>query len=216
MMLDLKTRNTPYCWVTWITGLLAGTDKCHWKVWVKSHYYLPKKQEDSESQGRLNKWIEDHDDMVKVRALALRREGLLVFVEDENSFNLKGEVANLGGKPDILAVHNERKTVKIIDEKSGKPKEQYIWQVLIYMFAKSFVYTDFTISGELEYKNHTVSIHSRQLNTENKRRIGGVMKIVGGVAEPPRVPSKAECGYCDILDCPDRIKPSETDASAHF
>ena len=141
----------PFIWTTWITGLLAGTDKCHWKVWVRSHFHVPKKEEDVDSKERLNTWIKEHDAMTARRAAKLTAEGYVVSLEDDNSFSLRGEVADLAGKPDILALNNEKKTVLIIDEKSGKQKEQYVWQVLIYMFAKSFLYPNHEISGEIEY-----------------------------------------------------------------
>lgn len=211
-----KRRPWPYVWTTWITGLLSGVDKCHWKIWLKAHYYLPKQEEDPERKGFLSKWIKDHDAMTRKRVASLKQEGYSVFVEDENSFVLRGEVANLAGKPDIIALNKEEKTGLIIDEKAGKQKEQYIWQVLIYMFAKDFTFPDYVLSGEIEYKDERIPIHPRQLNTDNKRRIGGMMRIVGGDEEPERVPSRFECEYCDIIGCPDRYEAKETDATAHF
>ena len=215
-MFSEKKRPSPYVWTTWITGLLAGTERCHWKVWVKSHFYLPKKEEDVDSQKRLQQWIKDHDSMTTKRVDSLRKEGYLVYVEDENSFNLRGEVGQLAGKPDIIAIKPEDKSALIVDEKSGKPKDQYVWQVLIYMFAKAFTLPGYSISGEIEYKDSRIPIHPRQLNLDNKRRIGDVMKIVGGDPEPKRVPSRFECEYCDIVGCPDRFEVKNIDASAHF
>lgn len=213
----MRPRNSPYVWTTWITGLLAGTDKCYWRVWMKSHFYLPKKPETSEETERLKKWNAEHDEMTIRRAVILREEGYIVRMEEESAFTLKGATATLAGKPDIEAVKPNEKIMLVVDEKSGKAKDQYIWQVLIYMFAKSIVHKDYTISGEIEYKTDRVQIHPRQLNAQNKSRIAMVMTIMGGENEPQRVPSRYECGYCDILNCPDRYKEAEAiDATSIF
>lgn len=207
-----KKRPSPYVWVTWVTGLLAGSERCHWKTWVRSHYQLPRQ----ESTFDMKKWIAEHDAMTARRVEELKQDGFTVMVEDANSFILRGAAAALAGKPDIVAVKPEEKTGVIIDEKSGKKKDQYFWQVLIYMFAKSFSSPDYIYSGEIEYKDDSIIILPSQLNDDNKRRISTVMKMVGGPDEPARMPSKFECEYCDILSCPDRYQDEELDVSAHF
>lgn len=209
---NLRKRPSPYVWVTWITGLLSGSDRCHWKVWVKSHFQVPRQ----ETSFDLKRWTEEHDAMTTSRVYKLKKEGYEVSVEDENSFVLRGSVATLAGKPDIIALKPEEKTGLIVDEKSGKQKDQYVWQVLIYMFAKLFSSPDYTFTGEIEYKDERVTVLPMQLHDQNKARIGEVMKIVGGPIEPPRVPSRFECEYCDILSCPDRYQTKELDVSAHF
>lgn len=208
----ITKRASPYVWTTWITGLLAGTERCHWKAWVKAHYKLPRQ----ESDFNLKDWVQKHDAMTARRVEDLKKEGYTVQVEDENSFVLKGAAAALAGKPDIVALSPDGKTGLIVDEKSGKQKPAYVWQVLIYMFAKTFSTPDVKYSGEIEYKDHRVAIPTDQLNDGSKGAISRMMKIVGGPEQPERVPSKFECEYCDVLKCPDRYQENELDVSAHF
>lgn len=208
----------PYIWVTWITGLLAGSDKCEWRVWVKArHSQYEKKPQHPDSSRQLALWIEDHDRMTVDRHERLKSEGYEVLVEDANSFKLTGSKAVLGGKPDLVALKQSEKFVLVIDEKSGKEKSQYLWQVLLYMFALGLTkyrpQDGWTIRGEIEYKTSVVPVPS--LTAANIERIGKVIALVSGKDEPERVPSKWECQYCDILGCPDRFQePATTEGDA--
>ena len=211
----MNIRSRPYVWVTWITGLLATTDKCYWKAWVKSHYQLPKAVQTPDDKARLDEWMRKHDSMTVARAKRLQTEGWTVRVEDQNSFKLEGGSATLSGKPDIVATKDM--IALIVDEKAGKAKDQYVWQVLLYMLATSMTYLKgYTIRGEIEYPETSVNVHPSQLSESNRARIVEVMAIVGGEKEPKTSPSREECMYCDIAHCKDRYQDHTADASHLF
>ena len=211
----------PYVWPTWITGLLAGTDKCQWRAWVKSRYRYEKRQETPDDKARLEGWVKIHDQMVLDRAARERAQGRTVRIEDENSFRLEGSTATVGGKPDIVIIEGDKQAC-VVDEKSGKVKEQYIWQVLIYMFAfKVLRQNTWKVRGEIEYtSNFIVPIAPEQLNKESQAKIGEVLQMIGRAEAPPTTPSKWECLYCDVIECPDRFRdvpePEVADATQHF
>ena len=59
--------------------------------------------------------------------------GFSTFVEDQNSFRLRGDVATLAGKPDLIAVNGTRAVIS--DAKTGQPKPSHQAQVMLYMYA---------------------------------------------------------------------------------
>src|SRR5687767_7998387 len=99
-------REKPYIWVTWLSGLLAGSDACFYKSWFKAHYKWEKLKGDPEREGFLAKWTAKHDVMVNARAFKLREEGFQVYVEKE--FKLEGATAIVTGKTDVVAVKQDR------------------------------------------------------------------------------------------------------------
>jgi CRISPR/Cas system-associated exonuclease Cas4 (RecB family) len=217
------SRGTPYVWVTWITSFLAQTDKCYWKPWYKSHFKYAKYVQPGDSDWDLASWTRTHDAMVNARAEKLKLEGYEVRVEEDNSFKLSGKNATLSGKPDVIGLRLDKKHGKVIDSKSGKEKLEHIWQVLLYMFAMPMTrLKGFTLEGEVEYPNKVVPVTTSMLDSAAVANISRVMNIIGSNAQPPRVPSRNECRYCDILRCPDRFQEPEAlgtvvgDASKFF
>jgi CRISPR/Cas system-associated exonuclease Cas4 (RecB family) len=213
----------PYVYVTWVTGLLAGTDQCKWKAWVKSHYKYTKgipgedPKEKASSERFLKQWIKNHDAMTNSRVPRLQAEGYTVRVEDDNSFKLAGESAILAGKPDIIATKDDAKFALVVDEKSGKEKPEHRWQVLIYMFALRITkLKDYIIHGEIEHKDKSIPILAHELNKESTDHILNVVRLMGG-PEPKATPSPGECRFCDILECPYRYQTATTtDARDYF
>ena len=56
-----------------------------------------------------------------------------VYVENQNSFRLRGRYATLAGKPDLIAVkHGD---AVIIHAKTGRPSPHHTVQVMIYQYA---------------------------------------------------------------------------------
>jgi len=213
-------RRKPYIWVSWVTGLMASTDKCMWRAWYKSHFKYAKLNDTAERAAFLKEWTEKHDAMTAARVAATRAADskLTIRVEDENSFTLDGKGGTLSGKPDIVILDAARSQALVIDEKSGKPRDSDIWQVLIYMFALPFIWASgWEIRGKVEYRGSIVDVTPDRL-VACKPRIVEVIKIVSSEAEPSTAPSSNECRFCDILHCADRYTTIEShgDASEHF
>lgn len=195
-------RGKPYAWVTWITGLLAGTDKCQWKAWVKSNFRYAKRAEDQSKD--LSDWTKQHDQMVGERVLKLEREGYTVRTEDENAFKVEGRTAILSGKPDIVAVRPDSDSALVIDTKSGSVKPKDSWQVYIYMWALPLtVYKGLKMAGAVDYRHGLENLPP--LTQGHVDRITETMRLVGQSGAPPAAPSVAECRYCDIVECKVRV-----------
>ena len=213
-------RREPYIWTTWITGLLAGSNHCQWAAWIRSNYGVVKKRE---SGVDLAVWKGLHGAMVQDRAAQLLSDGLTVYVEDQNKFNLRGHSATLGGVPDIVAVDEVTCRALVVDCKTGKPRDSDIFQVLIYMMmlplAKPHL-RGLTFEGELYYGlANRVEVPASRLNDSTRQLI---QRTITKMSEGPlpKVPSLQECKFCDIAkeDCPEKMggEPEEVSATDLF
>lgn len=206
-------RSAPYIWVTWITKLLSGDDQCQWSSWFKAHFTYDKAPRDFDVAA----WTAAHNDMLRKRVAALTADGWLVFLENQNAFNLHGEIATLAGKPDILAVRD--KEARVIDCKTGKRRDSDYQQVLVYLQMLPLTHDAVKgcrLTGELQYTDGSVEIRPEELTPAVRDRIVGEIKRAGAVDPPERVPSYKECLFCDITaeNCPDRIEKKRTATAA--
>lgn len=211
-------REHPYIWVTWITGLLAGDRSCLWSAWYRAHF---KDYERMPTGIDLATWTAVHGEMVRTRAEALRAAGHEVYVEDQNKFSLKGRAATLGGKPDLVAIEAageggkaDTRRALVVDCKSGKQRNSDYFQVLTYMLVLPHTHPacrGIPVAGELQYRETSVSIDPGKLTPHVRQLIRATIEQVGGEGEPVRVPSAAECRFCDLCvgDCPDRVEEDE-------
>jgi len=94
---DFKTavqRDSPYLWVTWLTKLLVGENSCEWAAWFRGHY---QRYEQVPSTFDETTWQLNHTALLNRIRSDLEAKGNSVFMENQNSFALKGHAATLGG-----------------------------------------------------------------------------------------------------------------------
>lgn len=199
-----------YCWVTWLTGLLAGDDSCQYAAWYRAHFTFVK----VERAFDLAAWKASHAAMVEARAAELRAEGWTVRIEDQNKFRLEGRTLIIGGKPDIAAFKDDQ--VLVVDCKGGKVRASDYWQVLVYLYALPKLEPEGllparTYRGEVCYSTHRIPIEPEELSADKRQRIESTARTVGAEDRPYKVPSGRECGFCDLSqnDCPERMAPVE-------
>ncbi len=200
-----QPRDGPYIWVTWLSKLLAGDAHCEWALWFRTHHTYDKQRDETFD---LTGWAARHGELVRQTAEELRAAGYQVFVEDQNRFTLKGKAATLGGKPDIVAVRENEALV--VDCKTGGRRASDALQVLVYMLVLPIVHTACNgkrVAGEVRYTDHAIPIAADDLTPELQALIRATIERAGGAEPTPRVPSYAECSFCDITaaDCPERI-----------
>ena len=94
-----------------------------------------------------------------------------VFVESQNAFRVKGKVATLAGKPDLVVLDDRDAT--IIDVKTGREQAWHRVQVMIYQYALPLAvpeYRDLRISGEVVYPDpHGAGSCREQCPTSSSR-----------------------------------------------
>jgi len=203
-------RQSPYVWVTWIAKLLSADNRCQWAAWFRAHNQYDKIPGDFD----LAKYSADHGAMVNDCVRALESEGWGVYVEDQNDFKLPNKLgATLSGRPDIVAIHPDG-TVKVIDCKTGKPRNSDQMQVVIYMLVLPHVHLACegkTVEGELRYKSgQSVAVPASKVDAKIRAMFRDLMASVTGDAPLPKAPGPSECRFCDIpkSECPERVEPA--------
>lgn len=204
-------RRFPYVWPTWVTGIMSGEDSCSWAPWFKAHYWYEKAKRDDENS--LSSWQARHAEAVRERVAEFESAGYTVTVEDQNKFSIRGDTAEVGGKPDILAVRAGEWLID--DEKTGKPKERDYWQVVLYMLLGRKAYSwlpDLSVGrGRVTYAGTGGSREvSYEEAADQRDVVFSAIRLAGSAVEPARRPSERECRYCDIACCPDRARASGT------
>jgi PD-(D/E)XK nuclease superfamily len=161
------------------------------------------------------KWTSEHAAMVREHAAMLRSNGYSVFVEGQNAFKLAGKTGvTLAGKPDLVALRDE--AVYVIDCKTGLPRHSDQIQVLVYMLILPYVrpaWKQRAFQGRVRYREQVVEIPAAGVDPQFRTLFRQTMQQLSSATALPRVPSYAECRFCDITrhDCPQRIETSPLD-----
>ena len=197
MQLPTKKRSKPYFWATSISNLLGGDKQCKYSTWLSGNYQFQKLSSDGDFFA--------HDEMVKTRARQHRNQGFDVYVERQNSFNVPGKIATVGGRPDLVIVEDDR--IIIEDCKSGKQKKAHRFQVLIYMLLYRLspigkkLCGDRIPKGRLVYHDEIIEILPNELDKEFVDMFSHLVAVLCASTKPSTIPSFYECSYCNIPDC---------------
>lgn len=207
----LTLRKSAYLWVTHLSGVLAGEDRCQFAPWVKAHYTYEKRVDEDGGEA-LSRWMAEHDRLMTARAAELRAAGWTVMEEAQNKITVRGRTT-VAGQPDLVAVKG--KTLLVSDAKGGARKGKYIWQIREYLALLPLAPMAFKkgrrLVGELVYPDGRVEI---TLEAGDETRIFAQIRASGEGPEPPTTPSARECRYCDISECPDRFVGEALEGSA--
>ena len=204
-------RTQPYIWVTWLTELMAGSKSCEWSSWFKAQHE-GKSWDEVPSSLNTSEWLMAHAEKVRIELHNWTGNGYTTFVEGQNLFSLRGRVAVLGGKPDIIATKGSEGT--IIEVKTGKRRESHDIQTMIYMYAIPMAmprYRNITFNGLVVYDDHKVPISPSTINNIFVRRLAALIKRLANNDPAIRVSSADECRFCNIssANCPERKASDE-------
>ena len=206
-----EIRDSPYIWVTWLTKLLVGENSCEWAAWFRANHEgrswnkVPSTFDNAE-------WQLNHTNLLNRIRNEMEQEGKVVFTEAQNSFTLRGHTATLGGKPDLITIAGDRGT--IVDAKNAQPSPSHHVQVLLYMYAIPRAlqqYKGVNFDGRVVYPDHEEYVPSTALDDTFVNNFSSLIKRLASSQAARRVPSKMECGFCNITasDCPDRVEQTE-------
>ena len=200
-----QLRDSPYIWTTWLARLLTGEASCEWATWFRAHcegWAKPSSDFDSA------RWMLEHTALVNQARESREQLGYTVYTENQNSFRLKGKVATLAGKPDLIAVKGA--DAVIIDAKTGRSSPHHAAQVLTYMYAVPRAldrYRGVEFRGHVIYPDGNVQIPISGMDNRFVDRLGSLIRRLADETPARRVPSGPECRWCDIAqkDCPERV-----------
>ena len=201
-----QRREHPYIWATWLPRLLTGENSCEWAIWFKAHYQDWTKQPSDFDQAE---WLMRHTALLNQQRREWEDRGHSVFVEGQNGFRLRGKSATLAGRPDLVVLNDRDAT--IIDVKTGREQPWHRVQVMIYQYALPLAlsqYRNVRVGGEVIYPTHTMRVPRGALPGQFIEDLGSLIRRLAADPPPKRVPSFAECRFCDITaaDCPERVE----------
>ena len=198
----------PYIWVTWLTKLLTGDDSCEHASWFKTQFDA-KSWTKAERVTNLARWQVGHTDLKNAKARELREQGYQVSHEAQNHFTIKGRLATIAGKPDLVARQGD--LVWVTDVKSGRPRASDVVQVMVYMYLLPVARPDLqgaTVKGLVVYWNHQQEIQPDEVDPAFVRSLQGLIHRLAAREPAVKVPSWSECQFCDIssVHCPERVE----------
>jgi hypothetical protein len=198
----ISRRTQPEIYATWLSKLIIGDYSCEWAVWFKAHHIYKKISSDFASvQYKLK-----HTELLNHARAMLEAQGKFTSIESQNWFEIKGRAATLRGKPDLVVLGDP---CVICDAKTGQERPSDVAQVMIYMWALPYAYPKYRgIDGLLIYRDHEASIPASSITEEFKDTLLKLIERIGSSDEAHKVPSYAECKYCDISkeECVDRVE----------
>ena len=198
----------PYIWVTTLAKLLTADNACEWAGWFRAHHEnWAKPPSDFDS----STWMLKHTALVSQERESRERLGYTVTTENQNLFRLRGSSATMAGKPDLIA--DKPHEVVVIDVKNGRVSPAHRAQVMIYQYAVPKVMEQFQgkrVSGHVRYPTSHVAAPESAVNREFVGNLGALIRRLAADTPARRVPSSAECRFCDITaaDCSARIDVS--------
>ena len=205
-------RTNPYLYVTWIPRYLTGEKSCLYAAWFKAnHQNYKKKPSDFNSA----KWNMEHTDLMNEFVEELEERGCQIFIERQNSFRVESARSGVvvGGTPDIIAVYPDGRAV-IYDAKTGQESASHIAQVQLYMYllpkAQIARWKGKRFEGTVVYADGSERhIAADSVDDAFVSRLVEFMRKMTSDMPPRRVPSLAECGWCELTkaDCPERMEP---------
>ena len=210
-MTELR-KNGPYIWVTWLNDLIVGNKSCEWSSWFKAQHDSGSWEKVPSSFDAVG-WQVKHTNAINKYRLLLEKQGFTTSTESQNDFTLRGKLATLGGKPDLIVKRGKESI--IIDVKTGKPDSAHSIQVMLYMYAipKALTrYQGVSFDGRVVYKDHEVNIPASSIDETFISNISSLIRRIASETPARRVPSFKECRYCNIsyVDCPERVEREES------
>jgi len=198
-------RASPYIWVTWLTKLV-GENSCEWAAWFRAQHETWS-YEKVPSTFDATTWQLNHTTLLNRIRGQLEEQGQTVFTESQNAFHLRGNVATLGGKPDLITVSGNSGT--IYDAKTGKPSPSHHIQVMVYMYAVPRAlgqYKGVTFDGRVVYVDQEIPIPAAAVSDTFVENLSQLIRRVASSMPARKVPSPLECGFCNLTkaDCPER------------
>ena len=203
----IPRKHGPYIWVTALTRLLTGDSSCEWAAWFKAQHD-PNSWEQAPNDFDSIAYKVAHTALLHSVRETWKERGCQVFTENQNAFSLSHKGVTIGGRPDLIVVGGERN--RIIDAKTGRPKDSDVAQVMIYQYLVPLAMEQHkgqVFDGLVVYKDHVVDISHSSVTQEFAGHLRALIKRLVSPDPPAKVPSQWECRYCPITsaDCPERI-----------
>ena len=189
-----------YVWVTRLSRLPVGDTSCVWELWFKAHHSEYAKASRDFS---LSTWKIHHTRLLNDVRDKVETGGHTVTTERANWFRLQGNSGALvSGQADLIAAAPAGQTT-VYDVKTGAQRDSDVAQVMIYIYALPLVpgspREGKSLDGCLVYRDGTEKyIPASAIDTDFRERLHDLIRRVVSDDPARRVPSPAECNWCDL------------------
>ena len=199
--------NGPYIYPTWLPKLLAGLDRCEWKIWFQVHHD-GRTWEKLDSGFNLTRYNTEHTELLRLCTEEYEQRGFTVTVERQNEFRLNRNWVTISGRPDLVASRDDE-TI-IVDVKAAKPNPSHEIQVMLYMAWLPLAdgrYQGIRLQGQVYYgEDNGIDIPATEIDHRFKEITAGLITRLTSKTPARKAPSPSECRFCPISSqyCPDR------------
>ena len=200
-------KNGPYIYPTWLPKLLAGLDRCEWKVWFQVHHDGRTWQK-LDSGFNLARYNIEHTELLRLCTAEYEQRGFTVTVERQNEFRLNRDWVTISGRPDLVASRDDEAV--IVDVKAAKPNLSHEIQVMLYIAWLPLAdgrYREVKLSGQVYYgADNGIDIPATEIDKRFKEITAGLITRLTSKTPARKAPSAAECRFCPISSqyCPER------------
>ena len=206
----------PIIRVAYLNKLIAGSVTCEHSGWFRSQFYGFEKHP-KPIPFDFAGWKIEHEELLDTVYPELKKRFPRISRDaNRNQFDLIGTQSRaiLRVQPHLIGASATE--VVIADVRTGKPQEEHVIQILIYMWAlpkieklKSF-FDGRKMSGEIHYKSGViVTVDWERDGTQGfQERLVYLLQAFGKVDQPcEKTPAKFDCNDCPIAacDCSDRL-----------
>jgi hypothetical protein len=199
-----QQRKQPFIYVTWLKNYLIGDDLCRWSIWHRIYHHYEEAKSDFDSVH----YNMEHSSFRNEIQQRYAKRGFEVLPEVQVS--IFGEVAQLKGRIDLVAI-SERENL-IIEVKTGKPRPSDKIQLMLYIWALPKTYSRFrgaTFDGLLVYKSHEIEISALEVDEIFVKNFKQFTRDILSAEPDRKYPSPRECKWCKIADCDERSQLTE-------
>lgn len=199
----MDTRNgLPSFWVTHLAKVLVGEQPCLLQPWLAGRFVLPRSQ-----SGSLALWKADHTQLLQ--SLVAERSAKGWKCKSEQFFRVTGQYGIVSGKADLITEQKDKRP-RIIDAKSGKPKDSDTMQVLVEMILIPLAWRapSMQFEGEVVYASGNGIVLEPSEAAALKPRLFAMIKQLATMPKPSPSPSRDACFFCEVpdADCGERWK----------
>lgn len=202
-------KGLPNFWVTSIAKALVGESPCLLQPWLASRFVLPKRQ-----SGDLADWKANHTELLQKQVAMFVDQGWKC--RTESFFRVSGNHGIVSGKADLILQATDRRP-RIVDCKSGKPRDSDTMQVLLEMVLIPIAWNapKMRFEGEVIYANGNSIVLEADEADKQRGRIFTMIRELATMARPQPMPSADSCRFCEVPDseCGQRWK-EENDSVA--
>jgi len=206
-----EKRKQPFFYVTWLKNYLIGDHLCRWSIWHRIYHQY----EEAKSDFNRVQWSMEHATLRNEIQKQLIAEGY--HVTPELKIRIAGQVAELRGRLDLVAIREDRNL--IIEVKTGKPKEVDKIQLMLYIWALPKTYSKFrgaSFDGLIVYKTHQIEISALDVDEIFVKNFKQFTADILSSEPDRKYPTPEECKFCTIGNCDERMDTFEVEEKSDY